>query len=471
MQRGALGGAEHVPSDQAEDLPSLPGFRSDEPSNPELFAGKAHRVRDPFEEAEPVRESRAEAKQSAEAARRRRLADAFPEFDEDPAAEQESRAADARLAAALEANYAEQEYARKWQPTVEEDEPKVATAAASGASRRAAAARADAAQRGGGARTALVTIAVVVVVVLIGGVAAYYLRSVESAPGGTPPVIAADDGPVKVEPPKDQAAADEETVGEAVYDRVAGNAPAAQEQVVDNSEEPREVARIVLPSPQSDSNDALVRSVGGEDAATADGGQANGVEASDIGPRRVPTFTVRPDGTIVSSDDTPTASTTTTETPAPANAPAEEMAAAEPAPAASADELSAMAAAPADEAMTSRPAIEDSTAVAAVAPAAPREDTPVNLLAEAAPATTAGDGYLVQISSQRSMEEARSSYASMQRRYGPVLGKLEPVIQQADLGDKGIYYRVRVGPWASRDDAIQVCESLKAAGGNCYVTR
>jgi cell division septation protein DedD len=69
------------------------------------------------------------------------------------------------------------------------------------------------------------------------------------------------------------------------------------------------------------------------------------------------------------------------------------------------------------------------------------------------------------------MEDARSSYASMQQRFSSVLGKLDPVIQQADLGDKGIYYRVRVGPWASRDDAIQVCESLKAAGGNCYVTR
>jgi hypothetical protein len=69
------------------------------------------------------------------------------------------------------------------------------------------------------------------------------------------------------------------------------------------------------------------------------------------------------------------------------------------------------------------------------------------------------------------MEAAQSAYADIQQRYSSVLGSLNPVIQQADLGTKGIYYRVRVGPWASRDEAIQVCESLKAAGGSCFVTQ
>jgi hypothetical protein len=30
---------------------------------------------------------------------------------------------------------------------------------------------------------------------------------------------------------------------------------------------------------------------------------------------------------------------------------------------------------------------------------------------------------------------------------------------------------VRVGPWATRPEAIQVCESLKAAGGSCFVAK
>jgi cell division protein FtsN len=52
-----------------------------------------------------------------------------------------------------------------------------------------------------------------------------------------------------------------------------------------------------------------------------------------------------------------------------------------------------------------------------------------------------------------------------------VLGNMEPNIQEADLGAKGTYYRVRVGPWASRGEAVQVCERLRAAGGDCIVTR
>jgi cell division protein FtsN len=69
------------------------------------------------------------------------------------------------------------------------------------------------------------------------------------------------------------------------------------------------------------------------------------------------------------------------------------------------------------------------------------------------------------------MADAQSSWASAQRRYASVLGNMEPNIQQADLGAKGTYYRVRVGPWASRGEAVQVCERLRAAGGDCIVTR
>jgi hypothetical protein len=59
----------------------------------------------------------------------------------------------------------------------------------------------------------------------------------------------------------------------------------------------------------------------------------------------------------------------------------------------------------------------------------------------------------------------------MQQRFSSVLGDMQPNIQEADLGAKGIYYRVRVGPWAARAEAVQVCESLRSAGGDCIVTR
>jgi cell division septation protein DedD len=92
---------------------------------------------------------------------------------------------------------------------------------------------------------------------------------------------------------------------------------------------------------------------------------------------------------------------------------------------------------------------------------------------EPAPAATAAaeDGWIVQVSSQRTREEAESSWNAMRERYASVLGSLQPSIQQADLGEKGVFHRVRVGPWPTREKAIEVCEALKAAGGSCFVAQ
>jgi cell division protein FtsN len=112
-------------------------------------------------------------------------------------------------------------------------------------------------------------------------------------------------------------------------------------------------------------------------------------------------------------------------------------------------------------------------------PARPRvaTDAPVDLLTAAParetppPAAADSGGFFVQISSQRSPEQARASFANMQRRFPSILGSLDANIQEANLGEKGIYHRVRVGPWGTRAEAVEVCESLRAAGGDCIVPR
>jgi cell division septation protein DedD len=80
-----------------------------------------------------------------------------------------------------------------------------------------------------------------------------------------------------------------------------------------------------------------------------------------------------------------------------------------------------------------------------------------------------GGNFLVQVSSQRSEADAQASYRSLQSRYASVLGDRNAVIRRADLGEKGIYYRAMVGPFASREQAVALCGSLKAAGGDCVV--
>jgi hypothetical protein len=63
----------------------------------------------------------------------------------------------------------------------------------------------------------------------------------------------------------------------------------------------------------------------------------------------------------------------------------------------------------------------------------------------------------------------RAPIAASQSKFGSVLGSQPHTVRRADLGAKGVYYRAMVGPFASREEAVQVCSSLKQAGGDCVV--
>lgn len=410
-------------------------------------------------------------------------------------------------------------------------------------------------------RKVLVTVAAVLAVAAIGGAAAYYMRTTEDVASGPPPVIAAPEGAVKVEAPPAQQA-ETETVGEAVYNRVAGAAPTQGERVVEGAEEPEEISRIVLPPPEPEPAPAPAQPAIGLRPAPAPlesspaGAAVTGPSPADaaaaeenlaVGPRRVRTFVVRPDGTISASDEgaaaasepapppieqqvasvaaemtpgdpvrVPTSEVDGTaeipaepltdesfeasaepsgaSEPAPAPEPAPEAAEApvtdapEPAPPAAVESSStgteadgtAQEGATASDAEGADSANETPilpelalTETPAATPAPPPGDLASASPTDQAtpPAAAAADGFVVQVSSQKSEAQARSAFADLQRRFPSALGSMEPNIQQADLGAKGIFYRVRVGPWPSRAEAIEVCEAMQAEGGSCFVTR
>ena len=83
-----------------------------------------------------------------------------------------------------------------------------------------------------------------------------------------------------------------------------------------------------------------------------------------------------------------------------------------------------------------------------------------------------GVPYLVQVTSRSSQTSALAAFADMQQKYPSLIGAYEPDIQRADLGAKGVWYRLRVGPVASKSAAAQLCENLKSAGHpGCFVRR
>jgi hypothetical protein len=114
-----------------------------------------------------------------------------------------------------------------------------------------------------------------------------------------------------------------------------------------------------------------------------------------------------------------------------------------------------------------QPAAETTT------PSRTRSVQVASIEAPAAPAAAAASsgGYVVQVSSQKSQTEATAAFQGLQRRFPSIVGNLKPSIKKADLGDKGTFYRVRIGSWAARDGATAFCAKLKAAGGDCVVAK
>ena len=115
------------------------------------------------------------------------------------------------------------------------------------------------------------------------------------------------------------------------------------------------------------------------------------------------------------------------------------------------------AAAPAPAAAT--PALA-ATAVAA-APASPEA-------AAVAPQSDPTGTHRVQVVAVQSRTQAESEWQRISRLYPDLLGGAELFIQQIDLGDRGVWYRVQAGAFA-QSDANRLCSTIQARGGDCIV--
>ena len=78
--------------------------------------------------------------------------------------------------------------------------------------------------------------------------------------------------------------------------------------------------------------------------------------------------------------------------------------------------------------------------------------------------TTASSGYVAVLSSKKSRMDAMKAYASLDQKYRDMLASSTFDVQEADLGDKGVWYRAVIGPPRSYEGAKKICEDLKAAG-------
>ena len=91
--------------------------------------------------------------------------------------------------------------------------------------------------------------------------------------------------------------------------------------------------------------------------------------------------------------------------------------------------------------------------------------------AQASGQTSGGTGgYVAVLSSQKDRAAALRIYADLAQKYPDQLGNRQPEVQEANLGDKGVWQRLVVGPPSSQQSAKELCAQLKAAGhpGDCW---
>lgn len=79
-----------------------------------------------------------------------------------------------------------------------------------------------------------------------------------------------------------------------------------------------------------------------------------------------------------------------------------------------------------------------------------------------------GPGF-VQIGAYPSRDFADKAFRQFKLAHGDLAGDYLPDIEKADLGTKGIWYRLRLGPFAGKGAAAAACERMKKEGVTCLI--
>jgi hypothetical protein len=280
--------------------------------------------------------------------------------------------------------------------------------------------------------------------VVVGGGLAYVYKSTSGPGGGAeiaaeePPAIVADSRPLKEEP-ADPGGRKFANGSKSIYERLGeegggGAAPSA---------ESGGTLGVVTTGTLEERIENALKTQGGG------GGQAPAQQASLDSPRVVTTTTFSPDGSQVAQ-------------PRAKRVPAD----------AQNQDLSAgvvISAPPAQQeeppAVEERPGTQQSSGgrqqVAAVQP----QSRP------AASEASGGSGYFVQIGARQDEDAANKAVGPIKQKYGSIIGSYNLEIRKADLGAKGVWYRMMFGPIASKEEGAQLCQQLEGAGLKGCLTR
>lgn len=326
-----------------------------------------------------------------------------------------------------------------------------------------------------------VGMAVAGTLLLASGLGLYWVLTMNHGTTGDAPVLQADAEPVKKDAPAQ--ASTNNGQGSVVFNELEGKSDTSNEQLVS----------------RDDSADTPIADVAQAEPQATNSGE------TELANRKVRTVTVRPDGSIVSGDeagsealpvDRPNvpalpnsagdtqatdllasvqnnadAAATTPETSATTAAPQDvsaQLAAIQPSPGNVIDP-NIVAPVPLPR-VTDRSQLNGTSRTAAIssdsAPLDISGRSPAASSSSAPKVVSGGSGTYVQLSSQRTQDDAAAALRRTQQRLGSVVNGGALQIRRVDLGAKGIWYRV-VLPTSSFQEATQACATIKANGGEC----
>ncbi len=281
---------------------------------------------------------------------------------------------------------------------------------------------------------------------------------------GVPQLVKADPDPYKVKP-ENPGGLKVENQDKLVYDRVAkGEAPPRVENLLPAPEEPKAPPKPVAPPPEAAKPEAVKPETAKPETAKPE--PAPAVETAKAEPP--PAESAKPAEAAKPEPAKEVAKTEPAKTePAKPAAPAK----------AEQDDLASLVAAatggreaatgPINTKPGAAPAAEAPEAQTQVAAAPP---APVVAPPAVSPAAMAG-AFQIQLASARSEQGAMGEWNRIVGKNKDALAGLTPNVARVDLGEKGVFFRLRAGPLKDKAAADTVCSALGAQNVGCIVVK
>lgn len=117
------------------------------------------------------------------------------------------------------------------------------------------------------------------------------------------------------------------------------------------------------------------------------------------------------------------------------------------------------------------PSIAPRQPAAAVPQSAPKPPPAVVASIPPAASAVAGRNFRVQLGAVRAPDVAHKEWERLLGANKDLLGKLTLNVTQADLGERGTFYRIQAGPVGDQQAALDLCAKLKTRNVSCIIVR